>query len=246
MHDKPEWLQRVIPIRGAFGLCHLLVEPDRRGAILIDTGFVGERGQIRRALHRLGLGPHDVRAILLTHGHLDHVGNLAWAKAWTGAPIYAHPAEQAHIDGNYPYTGVARVCGWLERAGRFVLRNGAPANIDVAIVDGDELPFWGGLRVVHLPGHTLGHCGFFSAPHSVLFCGDLIACYRPSAGLPPAIFNSAPELLPATVDKARRLDPRFIVPAHYFTLDPAKHRQRFDRLLARIEQRRAERTRAVV
>ena len=75
------------------GVCHLLVEPDGRGAVLLDTGLIGERGQIRRRLRRLGLGPRDVCAILLTHGHLDHAGNLAWAKAWTGAPIYAHPAE---------------------------------------------------------------------------------------------------------------------------------------------------------
>lgn len=246
MHDSPDWLPRVIPIRGAFGLCHVLLEPDRCGAIVIDTGFFGERGQIRRALQRAGLGPSDVRAILLTHGHLDHVGNLAWARAWTGAPIYAHPAEQAHIDGNFPYAGPARVCGWLERAGRLVLRNGAPAKIDVPIADGDALPFWGGLRVVHLPGHTLGHCGFFSAQHSVLFCGDLLICYRPTASQPPRILNVAPELLPASIEKARKLGARFIVPAHYFALDPAKHRRRFDQLLARIDRRRAERSASVV
>src|SRR6185503_14618350 len=102
-----------------------------------------------------------------------HVGNLAWAKAWTGAPIYAHPAEQAHIDGKFPYAGSAWVCDTLERAGRALLRVGAPAKIDVPIADGDELPFWGGLRVVHLPGHTVGHCGFHSARHDVLFSGDL-------------------------------------------------------------------------
>lgn len=246
MSDQPEWLQRVIPIRGAFGLCHVLIEPDRRGAVLLDTGFVGERGQIRRALERHGLGPRDVRAILLTHGHLDHVGNLAWARAETGAPIHAHPAEQAHIDGTFPYAGVARGCGWLERAGRTLLRIGAPAKIDVPVADGDVLPFWGGLRVVHLPGHTLGHCGFFSAEHSVLFCGDLLIGYQSTATLPPPIFNSAPQLLAASVEKVRRLDAQFIVPAHYFTFDPAKHRRRFDRLLGRIDRRRAERARTVV
>jgi glyoxylase-like metal-dependent hydrolase (beta-lactamase superfamily II) len=246
MSDQSEWLQRVIPIRGAFGLCHVLIEPDRRGAILIDTGFVGERGQIRRALARFGLEPRDVRAILLTHGHLDHVGNLAWAKAETGAPIHAHPAEQAHIDGNFPYAGVARVCGWLERAGRVLLQTGAPAAIDVPIADGDELPFWGGLRVVHLPGHTHGHCGFFSTRHRVLFCGDLLIGFQSTATLPPPIFNSAQKLMAASVEKVRRLGAEFIVPQHYFTFDPARHRRRFDRLLARIDRRRAERARDIV
>ena len=246
MDKNPEWLARVVPIRGVFVVCHLLVEPDRRGAVLLDTGLLGERWQIRARLRRLGLGPRDVRAILLTHGHLDHVGNLAWAKAWTGAPIYAHPAEQAHIDGKFPYAGTARVGGALERAGRVLLRAGTPAKIDVPLADGDELPFWGGLRVVHLPGHTLGHCGFYSVRHGVLFCGDLCVGYRPTAGLPPAIFNSAPELMPGSVEKARRLDAPFIVPQHYFVHDPAQHRRRFERLLVRLDWRGGERARPAV
>jgi glyoxylase-like metal-dependent hydrolase (beta-lactamase superfamily II) len=228
------------------GVCHLLVEPDGRGAVLLDTGLVGERWQIRWQLRRLGLEPRDVRAILLTHGHLDHAGNLAWAKQWTGAPIYAHPAEQAHIDGDFPYAGAARWCGWLERAGRAILGVGAPAKIDVPLADGEELPWWGGLRVVHLPGHTLGHCGFYSARHRVLFSGDLFASYFFKVHLPPPILNSAPELIPASLEKARRLGARFLVPQHYDILDGALHARRFSRLLARRERRRIERTRTTL
>ncbi len=226
-------------------MCHLLVDAEG-DAVLLDTGLIGEQGQIRRRLRRLGLGPGNVKAILLTHGHLDHAGNLAWARAWTGAPVYAHPAEQAHIDGRYPYAGVTRWCGRLERAGRRVLRVGAPAPIDVAIADDDELPFWGGLRVVHLPGHTLGHCGFHSARHDVLFSGDLFASYFFRTHLPYRILNSAPELIPASLEKARRLNPRRMVPQHYDILDGELHRRRFDRMMERRARRQAERNRPVV
>ena len=222
MASDDNWEGKVRTIRGVMGVCHLLVEPDGRGAVLLDTGLVGERWQIRREVRRLGLGPRDVRAILMTHGHLDHAGNLAWAKAWTGANVYAHAAEQAHLDGTFPYAGVNRWCGRLERAGRAVFGVGAPAKIYVTIADGDELPFWGGLRVVHLPGHTLGHCGFYSARHGVLFSGDLFASYFFNVHLPPPILNSAPKLIPASLEKARRLGARFIVPQHYDGLDPAR------------------------
>jgi glyoxylase-like metal-dependent hydrolase (beta-lactamase superfamily II) len=214
------------------GVCHLLV--DRAGdAVLLDTGLVGEPWLIRWRLRRLGLRPGSVKAILLTHGHIDHAGNLAWAKALTAAPVYAHPAEQPHIDGTYPYAGVNVWCGRMEGTGRMVLRTGRPAKIDVPLADGDALPFWGGLRVVHLPGHTLGHCGFYSERHDLLFSGDLFSSYFFNVHFPPAILNSAPALLPATHEKVLRLDPRLMVPQHYDVLDGALHRRRFDRLLAK-------------
>lgn len=149
----------IVTIRGVMGVCHLLVD-EAGDVVLLDTGLVGEPAQIRWRLRQRGLGPENVKAILLTHGHLDHAGNVAWAKAWTGAPIYAHPLEQAHIDGTFPYTGINRWCGRLERGGRAILGVGQPAQIDVALADGDELPFWGGLRVVHLPATRSGTAGF--------------------------------------------------------------------------------------
>jgi glyoxylase-like metal-dependent hydrolase (beta-lactamase superfamily II) len=225
-------------IRGIMGVAHLLVDAQRQ-AVLLDTGLAGEPWLIRRRVARLGLQATDIKAILLTHGHLDHAGNLAWAKDWTGAPVYAHPLEQPHIDGTYPYAGANAWCGRLERAGRALLRVGRPAAIDVPIQDGDELPFWGGLRVVHLPGHTLGHCGFYAPRHDLLFSGDLFASYFFNVHLPPAILNSAPELIAASLDKARRLNPRLMVPQHYDLLDGALHRRRFDRLLAKRLQAEA-------
>jgi glyoxylase-like metal-dependent hydrolase (beta-lactamase superfamily II) len=236
-HDPPG----IHTIRGLMGVCHLLVD-ERGEAVLLDTGLVGERWQIRRVLRRLGLGREAVKAILLTHGHIDHAGNLAWAKHWTGAPVYAHPAEQAHIDGTYAYTGAARWCGRMERIGYRVL-NYQRASIDRTIADGDELPFWGGLRVVHLPGHTEGHCGFFSPKHDLLFSGDLFASYFFNVHLPPAILNSRPELLRGSLERVLAMNPRLMIPQHYDILDGALHRERFHRMCERLYQRSERRSR---
>lgn len=207
--------------------CHLLADGD--ASVMIDTGLVGEPFFIRRLVRGLGLKPNSIKAILLTHGHLDHAGNLAWLKEWTGARVIGHPAEQAHVDGTYPYTGKAKWCGRLEAAGRFAFRY-RPAQIDEFIADGQELPFWGGLRVIHLPGHTLGHCGFYSAKHDLLFSGDLFASYLFNVHRPPGILNSHPELMAASAEKVRQLNPKLIVPQHFDRLDGALHRRRANKL----------------
>jgi glyoxylase-like metal-dependent hydrolase (beta-lactamase superfamily II) len=199
--------------RIGFGVawCYLLVGTG--GAVLIDTGLAGEIALVGRRLGRLGLEWNDIQAILLTHGHLDHAGNLFRIKELTGAPIYAHAMERRHIDGCYPYRGLARCCGAMESIGRMLLRYRA-CSTDVEIRDGQELPFWGGLRVVHLPGHTGGHCGFYSERQRVLFCGDLLACWWGRISKTPAILNSAPELLAGSFQRAAELGAETIIPSH--------------------------------
>ena len=180
------------PIRGILGCCFLLA--DDENSVVIDTGLFGEMILIRRKLKQLGLRPLSIKTILLTHGHLDQTGNLWQLKRLTGASILAHPNEQPHIDGNYPYQGVNRWCGRIEAIGRKVLGYRAE-KIDCFLSDGQMLPLWGGLQVIHLPGHTLGHCGFFSVRHNLLFTGDMFASYFFKTHKPPSIWNSAPEQL---------------------------------------------------
>jgi len=218
---------RIYAIRGVAGAFHLLCEAERREAVLIDTGLAGELPKLERTLREAGLAWADIKAILLTHGHLDHTGNLARVKEPTGAPVQAHAREQAHIDGRFPYRGASRLCGAMEAVGRGVFGY-RPVAIDLPLTPEEELPYWGGLRVVHLPGHTAGHCGFYSDRFELLFSGDLFASYWFSTHPPPVFLNSCGELMATSVERVKALRPRYLIPNHYDKFDGDLHRRRFE------------------
>src|SRR5262249_2645847 len=108
-----------------------------------------------------------------------------------------------------------------------------PVAIDQPLHPGMELPYWGGLRVIHLPGHTQGHCGFFSSRFNLLFSGDLFASYVFLTHVPPAILNSCPAYLDSILRPVEELSPSRIVPNHYFAFNGELHRRKFDLLVAR-------------
>ena len=74
---------------------------DGDGVILIDAGFPGSRDDVLASLRQLGFGVDDLRAILLTHAHIDHFGSAIWFAKTHGTPVYCHAAEVGHSKREY-------------------------------------------------------------------------------------------------------------------------------------------------
>lgn len=159
------------------------------GVVLIDTGFPGQRAAVLASLAELGHRPGDVRAILLTHAHIDHFGTAIWFAAQHRTPVYCHADEVGHAKREYleqvsPWA-VARHAWqprWLRwsadiaRQGAFV-RAGIPS---VRALTGDvaaTLP--GRPMAIPTPGHTGGHCSFLV--DGVLVSGDALVTGHPTS-----------------------------------------------------------------
>ena len=69
--------------------------------MLIDAGFPGSRDDVLASLRQLGFGVDDVRAILLTHAHIDHFGSAIWFAKTHGTPVYCHADEVGHAKREY-------------------------------------------------------------------------------------------------------------------------------------------------
>jgi glyoxylase-like metal-dependent hydrolase (beta-lactamase superfamily II) len=161
------------------------------GLTLVDAGLPAMWGQLGEALAMFGATPDDIDALVLTHGHFDHVG-MARRVVASGAAAHVHPADRrlarhpyryAHEAARLPYPfrfpSAIGVLASMTAAGALWVR-GVTAAVD--IVPGEELNVPGRLRSVFSPGHTDGHCAFVLDSHGVLFSGDALVTLDPYTG----------------------------------------------------------------
>lgn len=136
---------------------------------IIDTGVRGSAQQLLNLVSEVGRTPASVKHVLLTHGHVDHVGGAAELIRHTGARIYAHPAERHWIEDLERQSRERPVPGFFQLASESV-------KIDEELANGQRLELARDLhlRVYHVPGHSLGGCAFLLEEEKILFSGDAV------------------------------------------------------------------------
>jgi len=193
-------VRKVIQLRGFLVQHYLIVHDD--DVHIIDGGFIGGISRIERALTEMGKSFSNVRSIILSHGHLDHILNIAQLQELTQSKVYAPQADHDYMAGQHRHHGLSRVCGWLEKAGRSILPYRTP-QIDHWFEEGDEIM---DLKIISLPGHTKGHSGFLLEEEKLLLANDLFAHLFRRPSIPPRIFNDKHEQAKESIRKAAKLE----------------------------------------
>lgn len=169
------------------GMTRVYLLPGTAGYLLIDAGPRGQAEFFARSIRRSGISPRQIRLILVTHVHFDHVGSLAAIRKQCNAPVLVHQAEAGLLrqgkvvlpPGTQPLT--RRLIRFADRHPRLVKRlfRFDPITPDRVITDPLDLaPFGFDARVLPTPGHTAGSLSVITACGQA-FVGDLAVNYLP-------------------------------------------------------------------
>jgi glyoxylase-like metal-dependent hydrolase (beta-lactamase superfamily II) len=198
-----------------------LVEADG-GTTLVDAGVPGFRGQIDQLV-----GARKVDAVILTHGHIDHVG-VAEGLRQDGATVYIHSGDAAMARDGKEQKTEGNLGAYLRYRATWKLlamavRSGGMKRPKIAQVtefgDGDVLDVPGHPLVVHTPGHSHGHVVFHFADRGVLMAGDALCTYNPLTGRPgpqlmPRAFASSTPEASDSLSRIEPIDAAVVLPGH--------------------------------
>jgi glyoxylase-like metal-dependent hydrolase (beta-lactamase superfamily II) len=204
---------------------HPTLIQDGDAVILIDTGYPGQLPVIRTQAEGAGASFDRLNTVIMTHHDLDHLGGLGELRtAYPGQfRIFSHETEVSYINGEKRPLKLSALDAnfdslpperkdLAEKMSSAYARSFSP--VDRALVDGERLPYCGGITVIHTPGHTLGHICLYVENIRTLIGGD---AFRVEDGelvrCPPEI-NHDNQMYVNSLKKLSRLDIKAIVNYH--------------------------------
>ena len=190
-------IHEILPVGMLQCNCSIFGDEHTREAIVIDPG--DEISEIEAILEKHQL---TVKAIVITHAHIDHIGGAAKLKAATGAPVYMNDRDQElydHIDMQADWLG-------MEVPDR--------TSIDVTARDGDKLVLNDSeFQILHTPGHTQGSISLWIPGQNKVIAGDTL--FRDSIGRTDLPGGNGQQILGSIADKLLALpDEAVVVPGH--------------------------------
>ncbi|RYD57884.1 MAG: MBL fold metallo-hydrolase [Sphingobacteriales bacterium] len=207
---------------------YMVRNPEDSTWVLIDAGLKSSYAKIKKMAAEL-FGPNSKpEAILLTHGHFDHIGSLHRLVEEWGVEVYAHYLELPYLSGKSSYPPPDPSVGGGLMASASWMYPKTPINIEshlnVLPPDG-TVPFLPGWIYLHTPGHAPGHVSFFRQRDKVLVAGDAVVTTNQESAMsvmmqtkilsgPPKYFTYDWEAAGSSVRNISDLRPAVIASGH--------------------------------
>ncbi|MEJ3404729.1 MBL fold metallo-hydrolase [Rathayibacter sp. YIM 133350] len=220
----------VFLVEHGFANCYLIIGDDAGGGVtLIDSGLPRGYRALAATMRWLGRGMDEIRALLLTHGHFDHVGTARHLSEEYRVPIWVHPEDRYMTRHPYHYPHEAPrfaypfsypqslpILASMTAAGALNVRGADATNF---LQDGVSVTVPGLPVPIATPGHTPGHCAFHLPDRGVLITGDAMVTLDPYTGergprivARAATADSAQAL--ASLDALAATDATVLLPGH--------------------------------
>lgn len=186
--------------------CYLIDDDD--GVTLVDAGLPPMWPMVLKALGRRGRQPEDIKALVLTHGHFDHVGFAVQLRREVGVAVLVHPHDKHLAAHPYTYTPQSNRFAYplthprsLPLLGRMVVSGALRIKgvKDTQPLETDRVLSLPGAPIALLaPGHTDGHCILHLPDRDTVISGDALVTLDPYTG------QSGPQIVAAAATKDTR------------------------------------------
>lgn len=198
------------------------------GWVLVDAGLENSHDFILKSAEDCFGKESRPQAIVLTHGHFDHVGSAGRLAEYWDVPVYAHELEIPYITGKKDYPlGDPEVDEGLvaKMSPSFPHRSINLGLRAVMLPEDGSVPGMPGWKWIHTPGHTEGHVSFFQEKDKVLIVGDAFTTTKQESITsvltqhekikgPPAYLTTDWQMAQKSVERIKELEPEWAIPSH--------------------------------
>lgn len=202
--------------------------PDTGDFVLVDAGLPDSSDEIIKAVEEnFGEGASP-KAIILTHGHFDHVGSIIELIETWDVPVYAHQMEMPYLTGQEAYSKPDPTVegGMMAKMSSMFPREPIDLgnNIEALPADG-TIPYMAGFEWIHTPGHSKGHVSLYRESDGTLIVGDAFVTVQQDSLYktmvqkkeiqgPPVYYTTDWETARDSVEKLSSIDPDTAVFGH--------------------------------